>query len=252
MVLFYGVLVYVIFLGTFLYAIGFLANFLVPKGIDSGTEGPIAQAIIVNMLLLSLFAIQHSVMARRGFKEKWTQFVPKPAERSTYVLASSLALILLFWLWQPMTGVIWNFEGAFMTYLLWGGYAFGWVMVLYATFLIDHFDLFGLRQVWLYWRGEEYAGKQFMKPGPYKFIRHPLYIGWFCTFWFTPHMTTGHLLFAAVASAYILVAIQLEERDLMHFLGDAYKQYREETPMLIPFVPKKPKQSPPHTPETSK
>jgi protein-S-isoprenylcysteine O-methyltransferase Ste14 len=232
----YGVVVYFFFLATFLYAIGFVGNVAVPKAIDSGAAAPLAEALIVNLLLLGLFAVQHSVMARPAFKRMLTRLVPEAAERSTYVLASSLALILLFWQWRPMGGVIWQVDHPVGKILLHGGFAFGWLLVLVTTFLINHFDLFGLRQVWKYFRGLERRPLKFVTPGPYKLVRHPLYVGWLCAFWFTPTMTVAHLVFALATSAYILVAIQLEERDLVDVHGDDYIEYRKRTPMLVPAL----------------
>ena len=229
----YGGFCYVAFFCTFLYAIGFLANVVVPKSIDSGAAGPPGTAILVDLALLSVFAVQHSVMARRGFKRVWTRVVPKPVERATYVLASSAALWLLFAWWQPIPAVVWQvtgFGGAALTALFFLGIA----TVLYSTFLIDHFDLFGVRQVVLFFRGRPYTEKRFATPSLYRHVRHPLYIGWFMSFWFTPQMSAGHLLFAAVASAYILVAILFEERDLLALLGEDYRRWRERTPMFVP------------------
>ncbi len=235
----YGVIAYAIFFGTFLYAIGFMGNFVVPKSIDSGAEGPLGRALLVNIVLLGLFAIQHSVMARQFFKKWWTRIVPEPVERSTYVLFSSLVLILLFHLWQPMGGIIWDVQGPIGRAILYSLFAFGWLLVLVTTFLINHFDLFGLRQVWLYFRGEEYTQLKFTTPGPYKLVRHPLYVGWFFAFWATPTMTVAHLVFAIVTTAYILIAIQLEERDLVTIHGSDYVKYRSSVPMLIPFTKKR-------------
>ena len=233
--LIYGIVCYVAFFATFLYAIGFIGDFVVPKTIDSGTPGPAAQAVLVNMALLAVFALQHSVMARQGFKRAWTRIVPQPVERATYVLASSAALWLLFAFWQPIPAVVWQVHG-FAAAALQALFFLGVLTVLYATFLIDHFDLFGLRQVVLYFRGTPYTEKRFATPSLYRHIRHPLYVGWFMTFWFTPVMSAGHLLFAAVASAYILVAIIFEERDLLALLGDDYRRWRERTPMFVPRV----------------
>jgi protein-S-isoprenylcysteine O-methyltransferase Ste14 len=232
----YGVVCYVIFFLTFLYLVAFLGDLGVPRSVGSGAQGPLGQALLVNAALLALFSLQHSVMARPGFKAWLTRIVPRPVERSTYVLASSLVLILLFWQWRPMTGVVWQVDGAVGRVLLYGFFFVGVTIVLYATCLISHFDLFGLRQVFLYLRGERYAEKRFMTPSLYKFIRHPLYVGWFVTVWATPLMTTGHLLFAVVATGYILSAIPFEERDLSKFLGEEYRRYRERTPMFVPRI----------------
>ena len=244
--LLYGVVCYAIFFATFLYAIGFIGNFAVPKTLDSGAEVGLGQAALINLILLSIFAIQHSVMARPGFKKVWTKVVPEPVERSTYVLLSSAALILLFAYWQPMGGTVWNVENSTASAILYAMFGFGWVLVLVSTFLINHFDLFGLRQVWLYFRGKEYTNLPFGSPGPYKLIRHPLYMGWFFAFWSTPTMTVAHLLFAIVTTLYILVAIQFEERDLKKFLGQAYVDYCNRVPMIIPFT-KRSKSAPSET-----
>jgi protein-S-isoprenylcysteine O-methyltransferase Ste14 len=230
----YGVGCYVIFLGTFLYAIGFICNLLVPRSIDSAPTSSFITALLVNLGLLALFAVQHSVMARPWFKAWWTRFVPEPAERSTYVLFSSLALILLFAFWQPMGGTVWNLENVTGRVLLHSVGAFGWVLVLVTTFLINHFDLFGLRQVWLYWRGREYTALRFVTPGPYKLVRHPLYVGWLCAFWGAPTMTVAHLLFAVMTTAYILMAIRWEERDLVAHHGTTYSDYQRKVSMIVP------------------
>ena len=233
-VLLYGVVTYAIFFGTFCYAAGFIGNFLVPKTIDSTPADPLGVALAINAALLGVFAVQHSLMARPFFKRWLTRFIPEAAERPTYVLLSSVALILLFWQWRPMGGVIWDVRNPVLAGLLHGGFAFGWLLVLVTTFLINHFDLFGLRQPWLYFRNRPYQQLKFVTPGPYKFVRHPLYVGWFCAFWFTPTMTVAHLVFAIATTAYILVAIQLEERDLVDIHGDDYIAYRKRTQMLIP------------------
>ena len=230
----YGTITYAITLGIFAYASGFIGNFGVPKAMDSGREAPLAQAIAVDALLLGVFAIQHSVMARRGFKRWLTGLIPQAAERSTYVLASNVLMILLFWQWQPIGGTVWNVENSSLRAGLYGVYAAGWVLLLLVTFLINHFDLFGMRQVWYFLRGREMPALKFVTPGPYKLVRHPLYIGWFTIFWATPTMTVAHLLFAVLTSAYILVAIQFEERDLVKTHGRDYAAYRERVPMLIP------------------
>jgi len=234
-VLLYGITSYAIFFATFLYALGFIGGFLVPKGIDSAPAVPLGAALLVNAGLLALFAVQHSVMARPFFKDWIRRFIPTAAERSTYTLASSLALILLFWLWQPMGGTIWQAEHPVSRALLWAGFGFGWTLVLYTTFLINHFDLFGLRQVWKYFRNQPYTALKFVTPGPYKLVRHPLYVGWLFSFWCIPHMTAAHLFFAVMTTGYILIAIQLEERDLTDAHPE-YAGYRNNTPMLIPSL----------------
>lgn len=234
-ILLYGLFCYLVFFATFLYAIAFLGDFAVPKAIDSGAEGPLGLALAVNAALLGLFAAQHSVMARPWFKRAWTRIVPPAAERSTYVLCASLAMILLFWKWQPMGGVVWQLDGEVGRFLAYGVYAFGWALLLLATFLIDHFDLFGLRQVYLSFRGKPYTGLQFRTPLFYRYVRHPIYVGWLCIFWATPTMTVAHLVFALATSAYILMAIPWEERDLLRAHGEVYQRYREQVPKLIPI-----------------
>jgi methanethiol S-methyltransferase len=229
----YGVVAYACFFATFLYAIGFVGNLVVPRSIDSAPEGPLGVAIAIDLLLLGLFAVQHSVMARPAFKRVVTRFIPQAAERSTYTLASSLALILLFSQWRPIGGVVWDVETPFVRALLHAVFVTGWLTVLAATFLINHFDLFGLRQVWLELRGEPYRPLAFGTPGLYRHIRHPLYVGWFLAFWATPTMTAAHLLFAVMTTAYILIAIQLEERDLVAAHTE-YAEYRRRVPMFIP------------------
>jgi methanethiol S-methyltransferase len=232
----YGSLSYLMFLGTFLYAIGFIGNFGVPRTLDGTPSGPLSVALAIDVALLAFFAVQHSVMARRWFKAWWTRIVPKPLERSTYVLFSSLALMLLFWQWRPLGGVVWSIEAPAGQIVLRVLFAFGWTLVLVSTFLINHFDLFGLRQVWLYLLGRPYTTLQFGTPGPYRLIRHPLYLGWLFAFWSTPTMTLAHLLFSVATTGYILIAIQFEERDLAREHGDAYDAYRRSVPMLIPFT----------------
>ena len=231
----YGSLSYLIFLGTFLYAIGFIGNFGVPRTLDGPLSGSLLVAFAIDAGLLALFAVQHSVMARKWFKDWWTRIVPKPIERATYVLFSSVALLLLFWQWRPLGGVVWSVEDPVGVFALRGLFAFGWGLVLVSTFLINHFDLFGLRQVWLYLKGRPYTTLTFGTPGPYRLVRHPLYVGWLFAFWMTPTMTFAHLLFSIATTAYILIAIQLEERDLVREHGDSYQAYRRSVPMLIPF-----------------
>jgi methanethiol S-methyltransferase len=231
----YGVVSYLIFFLTFLYAIGFVGNVVVPKSLDSGPTDPWLTALTIDLALLSLFAVQHSVMARQGFKRFVNRLIPEGTERSTYVLASSLALILLFWQWRPLGGVIWDVQHPVGRAVLYAGFAFGWLLVLGATAAINHFDLFGLRQSWLAFRGRPQAELHFVTPVLYRLVRHPLYVGWFFTFWSTPTMTVTHLLFACVTTAYILVAIQLEERDLMNAHPE-YAEYRRRVPMLVPAL----------------
>lgn len=230
----YGTISYLIFFGTFLYACGFVGNLFVPKSMDSGATAPLGQALLMNTLLLGLFAVQHSVMARPLFKKWITRYIPKAAERSTFVLLASLCLIVMFWQWQPLGGVVWQVENPTGQAILYTLFAAGWLIVLLATFLINHFDLFGLRQVYLYLRGIEYTPLKFGTPFFYRYVRHPLYLGFMIGFWATPTMTITHLVFAIATTAYMLIAIQLEERDLVHEHGENYLRYRAEVPMIIP------------------
>lgn len=233
----YGIVAYAVFLVSFLYAIAFVGDFLVPRTVNrGGPEASLAEALLVNAALLTLFAVQHSVMARQGFKRWWARIVPSSVERSTYVLASSLVLILLFWQWRPMPQTVWEVEAQAGRYTLQALFWLGWTMVLLSTFMISHFDLFGLRQVWLRLRERPYEQLKFSIRWLYAYVRHPLLLGFVIAFWATPTMTLGHLLFAVATTGYILVGIQLEERDLLRIHGEAYERYRERTPMLVPRV----------------
>ena len=234
--LLYGLVSYVIFFGTFCYAVGFVSTLLVPKHIDSVPEASLTYAFLVNAALLSLFALQHSIMARHGFKQWWTRFVPQPIERSTYVLLSSLCLLLLFWYWQPLGGIIWHVQSPTIQLVLKSLCLFGFGIVLVSTFLINHFDLFGLRQVWFYFIGQEYKSLPFKTPVFYKYVRHPLYLGFMIAFWSTPSMTAAHLFFAIMTTGYMLVAIQFEENDLVKHFGAKYLEYKDHAPMLVPFT----------------
>jgi len=233
--LLYGSVAYLVFLGTFLYAIGFVTGLVVPKTVDMGLVAPIGEATVVNILLLSVFAVQHSVMARRPFKRWWTQFVPIEIERSTYVLLASLALVLLFWQWRAMPLIVWQISNPTTAMVMQGLSLFGWFVVLLSTFLINHFELFGLQQVILNLAGKAGSEPRFKAPMLYKLVRHPIYLGFIIAFWAAPVMTAGHLLFALVTTAYIFVGIALEERDLIELFGDEYRHYRQRVAMLLPI-----------------
>ncbi len=232
----YGVANYVGFLATFLYAIGFLGNFGVPKSIDSGRQGSVSAALAVDIGLLALFAVQHSVMARPWFKRAWTKFVPEPVERSTYLLFSDAAMVFLFWQWRPIGGTIWSFEGGLADLAIGALFVIGVLILLLSTFMINHFDLFGLRQVYLYLVGRPYTQLKFRTPFFYRYVRHPLYIGWLLMFWAAPVMTAAHLFFALMTTAYIFTAIRFEEADLMAAHGDSYRRYRSRVPMIVPTL----------------
>lgn len=237
LILLYAVVSYALFTISFLYALGFVGNYVVPKSIDKsidvGSTANVSEAIIVNLLLVSLFAIQHSVMARPAFKRWWGKFLPAACQRSTYMLLSSLILLLLFWQWRPIPAVIWQTDGL-LAWLLTSVHWLGWLIAFASTYMIDHFDLFGLRQAFVVWRGAEISGQSFRTPLLYKIVRHPLMLGFLLAFWATPEMTVGHLLFALANTAYILVAVQFEERDLIVEFGAAYDDYRRRVPMLAP------------------
>lgn len=237
--LLYGVVCYLAFFGSILYAIGFVGNIIVPKTIDGKPETSLVNAILVDASLLLLFALQHSIMARPGFKQRWTKIIPEQLERSTYVLLASLCLMLMMWQWQPIGGIVWSTGNVITKNILLITYLIGWSIVFVSTFLINHFDLFGLRQVWLYFRGRVYTHLPFRLPLFYRVVRHPLYLGFLIAFWSTPVMTAAHLLFAVLTTGYILTAIRLEEKDLMQLFGERYRNYRRWVPMIIPFSKRK-------------
>jgi methanethiol S-methyltransferase len=231
----YGAVSYLVFLAAFLYAIGFVGDIAVPRSVDHGIAGPTGQAVLFNSLLLGLFAVQHSVMARPAFKRWWTRLVPPSVERSTYVLLASLVLFLLYWQWRTIPAVIWEVSLPGGRLAIWALFWLGWVVVFASTFMINHFDLFGLRQVWSAWRAKPYTDIGFRTPLLYRLVRHPLMVGFIVAFWAAPRMTAGHLLFALATTAYILIAVQLEERDLVAALGDQYRDYRREVAMFVPW-----------------
>ena len=231
--LFFGLSAYLIFLMSFLYAIGFVGNFIVPRAIDGVPRVPLSIALAINAALLGLFAVQHSVMARPAFKRWWTQYVPRLLERSVYTLFSSLALIALFFMWEPMGGFLWQVESQVVRCLIHTCYALGWIIVLVSTFQINHFDLFGIRQSWAYFRDAEYTPLKFVTPGFYRYVRHPLYVGWFIVFWASPEMSAAHFFFAVMTTAYILIAVHWEERDLENELPQ-YARYKKQVPRFIP------------------
>ena len=232
----YGGIAYLIFLGTFLYAVGFVSQYVVPKNINTGPAAPLMTALLTNLVLMSIFAIQHSGMARQGFKKLFARVASPAIERSTYVLLASLSLILLFWQWQPMPAVVWHIDNPVLAGIATAGGAIGWLIVLYSTFLISHFELFGLTQVVSHFAGRMVEPMKFKTPGLYRLIRHPIYLGFIIAFWSAPTMTVGHLLFAAVTTAYIFVGIYLEERDLVAMFGDEYRHYRDRVAMLLPRI----------------
>jgi protein-S-isoprenylcysteine O-methyltransferase Ste14 len=238
--LLYGIIAYLAFLGTILYAIGFVGNLFVPKSIDGAPQVPLIQAILINASLLLLFALQHSIMARPFFKERWTKIIPESMERSTFVLLASLCLMLMMWQWQPIGGIIWSVKSEFVKTILMILYITGWAIVFISTFLINHFDLFGLRQTWFYVTGKKYEPLPFRMPLFYRFVRHPLYLGFLVAFWSTPVMTAAHLLFAVLTTGYILTAIKFEEKDLITHFGEKYMDYKTWVPKIIPFIKKNP------------
>lgn len=248
----YGGIAYLAFLATFVYAMGFVGNVAVPKSIDSGAPTtPVAKAILINAALLAVFVIQHTIMARPGFKRWWTRYVPQAIERSTFVLAASAALALVMWQWRTVGGTVWRVEAVGLRWMLVGLSACGWVLVLYASLLIDHFDLFGLRQVWRYFRGRAYTHHPFIERSVYKYVRHPLMLGFLIAFWATPHMTAGHLVFAGLVTGYVVMGTMFEERDLVRHLGAAYLEYRRRTPMLLPWPWRRPAGGAPAAPTVS-
>jgi len=240
----YGVVCYAASLATLLYTVGFLGDFWAPTSLDSSRAAPLPTALLINVALVTLFALQHSVMARPAFKRWWTRIVPESAERSTYVLLSCLALMALFILWQPVGGLVWKVNSPNARALLYGAFALGWTVLLASTFLLNHFDLLGLRQVWLQLKRKPYQPLPFRTPALYRCVRHPLYVGWLLTFWAAPVMTVAHLVFALASSVYILIAIRLEERDLLA-MHPQYRDYRRRVSMLLPGITRRPQQATP-------
>ena len=237
--LIYGIIAYAISLVAIVYSVGFVGDLWVPKSIDSGPAGPVLEAVVVNLVLLGLFAAQHSIMARQGFKHWLTSIIPQPIERSTYVLAASLVLLLIFWQWRPIPEIVWHVTSEPGRTILWAIFWLGWATVLFSTFLIDHFDLFGLRQVAANWQGKPAQSPGFRTPMLYQFVRHPIYFGFLLASWAIPTMTLGHLLFAVGITGYIFIGIFLEERDLVALYGDKYRDYRRRVSMVVPMPPKK-------------
>lgn len=233
---FYGIISYLIFFGTFIYLILFTGDMIVPKTVNSGLENHWSEALTINLGLIILFGLQHTVMARKSFKDRWTNIVAKPIERSTYVLFSSFAIILLLWLWQPITGTIWQVEATWLTVILQWGFWLGWLVLFLSTWMIDHFNLFGLKQVWNYLRNNEQNSPEFMEPGFYKYVRHPLMLGFLIAFWSTPHMTVGHFVLSAGMTLYIFVGVYFEEKAMIRRFGDDYQNYKERVPKFIPFL----------------
>jgi protein-S-isoprenylcysteine O-methyltransferase Ste14 len=231
----YGIFGYLLFLGVYVWMGAFVGN-LLPHSIDVGPKSPLAVALIINVLLILAFGLQHSIMARPAFKAVWTRVIPRPIERSTYVLASNLVTALLLWQWRPIDTVVWSFPSEPVRSLLIGLFVFGWFLVPAVSLMINHFDLFGLRQVWLYFQGKPYTDLPFRTPMAYANMRHPLYVGWAIFFWCTPVMTVGHLLFAALLTGYILVAVVYEERDLIAHFGEAYREYSRRVPRFVPKI----------------
>lgn len=232
----YAVTAYLLFFATFVYMILFLGNFseIIPKTVNSGSGVEGLPALLVNLALIALFGLQHSLMARKSFKQWWTNYVSRPIERSTYVLFSTLAIILLLWLWQPIPETIWEVDASWLSLILSWGFWLGWLVLFLSTYMIDHFSLFGLRQAWSYWKGEEIQAPEFMEPGFYKYVRHPLMLGFLIAFWSVPSMTAGHLLFSAGMTAYIVIGVYFEEKSMVRRFGEKYEDYRERVPKFFP------------------